>query len=172
MYKRVPTVLFIGTGNSSRSIMAEAILNEEFGHQFMGFSAGAAPKRNVHPIALDILNSMGYDTLYLRSKSWIEFGELAALRFDFAFTLCGDLLQKKYPIWNGSPITAHWDIPDPAAATGGEAEQYAAFQFAFRTIRQIIAQFANLPFAVLDRTDLNAKVREIGFRQSQFELRP
>lgn len=164
MHKRIPTVLFIGKRNCSRSIIAESILNEDFGDKFLGFSAGHAPKQCIHPITLNLLRSFGYDTRYLRSKSWNEFVAPDALCFDFAFTLCETILDVKYPVLNGRPIKARWEIPDPAEVQSSETEQYAAFKIAYKTIRERIAQFARLPFTASDRASLTQKAKIIGIQ--------
>ena len=162
MKKRISSVLFIGTGNSVRSILAESILNCEFGDRFLGFSAGEAPTGNVHPVALNLLKTKGHDTSYLRSKSWREFATFDALRFDFAFTLSEQALQERHPLWNGRPITAHWGFPDPAAVNGTESDQFAAFECVYRLIYDSISKFVSLQLSASDDNCLKSQVREIG----------
>lgn len=144
MLGRVLTVLFISTGNSARSIFAESILNHEFGDNFIGFSAGTAPKANVAPAAISLLKAAGHDTSYLRPKNWREFAAPEALRFDFAVTVCDDVLYEKFPIWNGHPISSHWEIANPTTAGERADEQYEAYQRAFGMIHERIASFCEL----------------------------
>lgn len=155
-------VLFLCTGNSARSILAESILNHEFGDRFRGFSAGSFPKGEVHPVALDLLGSLGHDTSGFRSKSWDEFSGPGAPRLDFVFTVCDNASKETCPVWIGQPMTAHWGIADPAAVTGHEAEIAAAFGEAMRQLRHRITAFVNLPIASLDRLSLHSHLTEIG----------
>ena len=156
-------VLFLCTGNSARSILAEAILNRIGGGLgFRAHSAGSHPKGEVHPAALRLLSSMGYPTAGLRSKPWDEFSGAGAPRLDFVFTVCDSAAGEVCPIWPGQPMTAHWGIPDPAAATGSGAEIAAAFADAARQLRNRIQLLLNLPLASIDRMSLQHRLREIG----------
>lgn len=156
MLGRVLTVLFISTGNSARSIFAESILNHEFGDSFIGFSAGTAPKANVDPVAISQLKDAGHDTSYLRPKNWREFAAPEALRFDFAVTVCDDVLCEKFPIWNGHPIRSHWEIANPANAGECADEQYGTYQGAFRMIHERIASFCELASSSVRRPQFTA----------------
>jgi arsenate reductase (thioredoxin) len=155
-------VLFLCTGNSARSILAEAILNKAGHGRFHAHSAGSAPKGKVHPRAIELLDSLGYDTSKLRSKSWDEFARDGAPRFDFVFTVCDNAAAESCPVWPGQPMTAHWGIPDPAEATGTEAEVGLAFKEAYRLLNQRIGIFTALPLRSLDQLSLKHKLREIG----------
>src|SRR5690349_7115431 len=130
MSGRVFNVLFLCTGNSARSILAESILNR-LGGNFRGFSAGSHPKGQVHPYAVELLASLGYPTASLHSKSWDVFAEAGAPHMDFVFTVCDDAAGEACPAWLGQPMTAHWGIPDPAAVVGSEIDKRAAFRAAF-----------------------------------------
>jgi arsenate reductase len=155
-------VLFLCTGNSARSILAEAILNR-IGHgDFRGFSAGSQPKGTVHPLTLQLLRDLDYDVSAPRSKSWLEFAKPGAPPLDFVFTVCDNAAGEACPVWPGQPTTAHWGVPDPAAATGSAAEVALAFKDAYRMLHQRIAVFTALPIASLDRLSLQAKLRDIG----------
>ena len=140
-------VLFLCTGNSARSILAEAILDREGRGRFRGFSAGSHPKGEVHPYALDLLKRLNHDTAFARSKSWDEFAAPGAPRMDFVFTVCDQAAAEECPYWPGQPMTAHWGVPDPAAAEGNEAEKRLAFSEAYRMLRNRISIFVNLPLA-------------------------
>ena len=155
-------VLFLCTGNSARSIIAEAILNREGHGRFRAFSAGSQPKGDVNPNTLRLLQRLNHDTAALRSKSWAEFAEPGAPPLDFVFTVCDDAAGETCPVWPGQPMTAHWGIPDPAAATGSDAEVAAAFNEAYRMLSQRIGVFAALPIASLDRLTLQSRLRDIG----------
>jgi arsenate reductase len=159
---RVYNVLFLCTGNSARSIIAEAILNREGKGRFRAFSAGSHPKGEVNPYALNLLHRSGHDTSALRSKSWAEFAHPAAPELDFVFTVCDNAAGESCPLWPGQPMTAHWGIPDPAAATGNEAEIACAFDDAYRMLRRRIELFLALPIARLDRVVLASRLKEIG----------
>jgi arsenate reductase len=156
------TVLFLCTGNSARSVMAEAILNKVGQGKFRAYSAGSQPKGRVHPQTLRLLTGLGYDVSQLRSKSWEEFAKPGAPPLDFIFTVCDNAAGEACPIWPGKPATAHWGIADPAEATGTEAEMGAAFAEAHRMLAQRIGVFAALPLASLDAMSLQNKLREIG----------
>jgi arsenate reductase (thioredoxin) len=155
-------VLFLCTGNSARSIMAEAILNKVGVGKFRGYSAGSHPKGRLHPEALRLLQSLGYDTSVFRSKSWSEFAGHDAPRLDFVFTVCDNAAGEACPFWPGQPMTAHWGIPDPAEAAGTPAEVALAFKDAYRMLNQRIGIFTSLPLRSLDQLTLQSKLREIG----------
>jgi arsenate reductase len=153
MADRLFNVLFLCTGNSARSILAEAILGREGIGRFNAYSAGSQPKGEVHPCTRDVLSSLNYDAGKFRSKSW---------ELDFVFTVCDNAANEVCPIWPGQPMTAHWGIPDPAAIEGSAAEQHAAFFDAYRMLANRIGLFVNLPFASLDRLSLQSKLTQIG----------
>lgn len=155
-------VLFLCTGNSARSIMAEAILNREGAGRFSAYSAGSHPKGMVHPYALDLLMKLNYPTQELRSKSWDEFAAATAPKLDFIFTVCDSAAAETCPVWPGQPMTAHWGIPDPAAAQGTEAERRLAFADAYRMLKNRIGVFINLPIGSLDRLSLQKRLSDIG----------
>jgi protein-tyrosine-phosphatase len=155
-------VLFLCTGNSARSIFAEAILNREGGDKFRAFSAGSHPKGSVHPYAMDLLGTLKHSIGGLRSKSWDEFAQPDAPRMDFVFTVCDDAANEVCPIWPGQPMTAHWGVPDPAQSVGSEAERRLAFSEAYRMLKNRIVAFVNLPIASLDRLSLQNKIDTIG----------
>lgn len=155
-------VLFLCTGNSARSVLAEAILNRDGHGSFAAFSAGSQPKGTVHPMTLDVLRAAGIATDGFRSKNWDEFARPGAPALDFVFTVCDNAANEVCPVWPGQPITAHWGIPDPAAATGTEAVRRAAFLDAFRSLSRRIGVFVSLPVASLDRLSLQRRLDEIG----------
>jgi protein-tyrosine-phosphatase len=162
-YEKAPyNVLFLCTGNSARSIMAEAILNRAGLGRFRAFSAGSHPKGRVHPYALDLLRQLNYDVSGARSKSWAEFEAADALRLDFLFTVCDDAAAETCPVWPGQPMTAHWGIPDPAAATGNEAELRLAFADSLRMLTNRINIFVSLPLKSLDQLTLQKRLENIG----------
>ena len=153
-------VLFLCTGNSARSILAEAILNREGGDRFRAYSAGSFPKRAVHPMALEILAGLGFDTDGLRSKSWDEFAAPGAPELDFIFTVCDNAAGEVCPIWPGKPISAHWGIEDPAGVEGeGQRE---AFLSAIDQLRNRISLFLSLPIESIDQISLHRRLSEIG----------
>ena len=158
-------VLFLCTGNSARSIMAEAVLDRLGAGKFRAFSAGSQPKGQVHPETVRLLLSLDYDVPRFRSKSWSEFARPGAPALDFVFTVCDNAAGESCPLWPGQPMTAHWGIPDPAAASGNPAEIALAFKDAYRMLHQRIGPFAALPFNALDRLSLQNKLREIGRMQ-------
>jgi arsenate reductase (thioredoxin) len=162
MADRPFNVLFLCTGNSARSIIAEAILNKVGAGKFRAFSAGSHPKGRVHPENLRLLQSLGYDTSNYRSKSWDEFASPAAQPFDFVFTVCDNAAVETCPLWPGQPMTAHWGVPDPAAATGTPAEVALAFKDAYRMLNQRIGIFTSLPLRALDQLTLQNKLTDIG----------
>jgi arsenate reductase len=159
---RVYHVLFLCTGNSARSILAESLLNT-LGHgKFRAFSAGSFPKGQVHPMAVELLQRMNLPAENLRSKSWDEFAAAGAPALDFIFTVCDNAAGEVCPVWPGKPMTAHWGIADPAAAQGTEAEKALAFRKALKELETRIKLFTSLPIGSLDGTALQAKLREIG----------
>jgi protein-tyrosine-phosphatase len=155
-------VLFLCTGNSARSIMAEAILNKLGAGHFRAYSAGSYPKGRVHPEALRLLTSLGYDTSTFRSKSWGEFADPGAPLLDFVFTVCDNAAGETCPVWPGQPMTAHWGVPDPAEAKGNSAEVALAFKDAYRMLHQRISIFTSLPLKSLDQISLQRKLNDIG----------
>lgn len=160
MAHKVYNVLFLCTGNSARSILAESILNKDGAGRFRAYSAGSFPKGVVHPMALDVLSSLGFSTEGARSKSWDEFAVPGAPPIDFIFTVCDNAAGETCPIWPGHPMTAHWGIEDPAAVEG--AGQRDAFVTALRYLRNRIDLFLELPIAALDAMTLQARLRDIG----------
>ena len=162
MSDRPYNVLFLCTGNSARSILAESIMNR-LGHgQFIGYSAGSHPKGEVHPLALELLRSRGLPTNGLRSKSWDEFARPGAPALDFVFTVCDNAAGEVCPIWPGQPMTAHWGIPDPAAATGDDVAVARAFRNAYAALERRITLFVELPLKKLDRIALKSHLDQIG----------
>jgi arsenate reductase (thioredoxin) len=155
-------VLFLCTGNSARSIIAEAILGKVGAGRFRAYSAGSQPKGEVHPETLSLLRGLGYDTSAFRSKSWAVFARPGAPALDFVFTVCDNAAGEACPVWPGQPMTAHWGIPDPATATGTPAEVALAFRDAYRMLERRIGVFAALPLRSLDQLSLQAKLNEIG----------
>ena len=162
MPEAVRNVLFICTGNSARSILGEVLMDHHGRGLFRGFSAGSAPKGAVHPLALQLLAEHGLRTEGLRSKPWDEFATPSAPVMDFVFTVCDQAAGEVCPVWPGQPITAHWGIPDPAAADGSSAERMLAFREAFRAMETRIRLFMALPIAALDRLALTNRVAAIG----------
>lgn len=158
-------VLFLCTGNSARSIMAEAILNKLGAGKFRAYSAGSQLKGRVHPETLHLLQSLGYDTAGFRSKSWNEFAASGAPEFDFVFTVCDAAAAEVCPLWPGQPMTAHWVVPDPAAAKGTPAEIALAFKDSYRMLNQRIGIFTALPLRALDRLTLQNRLKQIGRMQ-------
>ncbi len=160
--KKAYNVLFLCTGNSARSILAESILAREGHGRFNAYSAGSQPKGEIHPYALDLLRNQNYSTDGLRSKSWDEFAAEDAPQMDFIFTVCGNAADEVCPVWPGHPMTVHWGVPDPAAAEGSEAERRVAFNDAFRMLFNRISIFVNLPMDTLDKLTLRQRLEEIG----------
>ncbi|MGH7024333.1 MAG: arsenate reductase ArsC [Caulobacteraceae bacterium] len=158
-------VLFLCTGNSARSIIAEAIMNREGRGRFRAFSAGSHPKGEVNPHTIDLLKSLHYRTEGFRSKSWDEFERDGAPKLDFVFTVCDDAAAEVCPIWPGQPMTAHWGMTDPAAASGSPAQVALAFAETYRMINNRITLFMSLPLASLDRLSLQRRLEEIGRRR-------
>jgi arsenate reductase len=162
MSDRTFNVLFLCTGNTARSILAEAILRKEGRGRFNAFSAGSQPKGTVNPFAIKVLSEMDYPVDGLRSKSWQEFAVSGAPAMDFVFTVCDNAAGEACPIWPGQPMTAHWGIEDPAAVEGTDLQKQAAFVEAFRHMKNRIAAFASLPLASIDRMSLGTRLRDIG----------
>ena len=155
-------VLFLCTGNSARSILAEACLNREGRGRFTAYSAGSHPKGEVHPMAIEFLKRANYDTSGLRSKSWDEFAAPGAPKMDFVFTVCDSAAAEACPVWPGQPMTAHWGVPDPAAVEGSDTEKALAFAEAYRMLNNRISIFVNLPITSLDRLALQKRLTDIG----------
>ena len=155
-------VLFLCTGNSARSILAEAILQREGVGKFNAFSAGSQPKGEVHPVALHVLKMLNHDVSGFRSKSWEEFGADGAPPLDFVFSVCDNAAHEVCPIWPGQPMTAHWGLPDPAAVEGSEALVAAAFEDTYRMLRNRISLFCALPLSEIDGMSLQKRLRDIG----------
>ncbi|MBU7588469.1 MAG: arsenate reductase ArsC [Sphingopyxis terrae] len=168
--ERILNVLFLCTGNSARSIMAEAILNREGRGRFRAFSAGSQPKGEVHPFTRHLLERLSYDTCRFRSKSWNEFAGPDAPPLDFVFTVCDNAANEVCPIWPGQPITANWGVPDPASIEGDEAVQHAAFFDTYRMLFNRISLFTNLPFEGLDRMSLQTRLKPIGKDQERANI--
>ena len=164
MSERKFNVLFLCTGNSARSIIAEACINNLSisRGKFVGYSAGSHPKGKVHSMALDLLKKSNMSTEGLRSKSWDEFAQACAPVMDFVFTVCDNAAGEQCPYWPGQPMTAHWGVPDPAAVDGSEAEQRRAFMDAYAVLRRRIELLASLPIDKLDRLTLSKRVEDIG----------
>jgi arsenate reductase len=160
--KQVYNILFLCTGNSARSIFAEAILNREGRGQFRAYSAGSHPKGEVHPMALKTLDEMGFLTDGYRSKDWNEFATEGAPRLNFVFTVCDNAAGEVCPAWPGQPMTAHWGIEDPAAVEGDEEVRRRAFRAAFFALQRRIGLFLALPLESIDELSLQTKMREIG----------
>ena len=162
MSERIHNVLFLCTGNSARSIMAESILRKDGRRHFRSFSAGSQPKGTVNPFAIRVLKSLDYPIDDLRSKSWVEFVRPDAPVMDFVFTVCDNAAGETCPIWPGQPMSAHWGIEDPAEVQGTDIEKEAAFVAAFRYLKNRIAIFTSLPLQSIDRLSLGTKLRDIG----------
>ncbi|ACI94843.1 transcriptional regulator, ArsR family [Afipia carboxidovorans OM5] len=172
MPDRVYNVLFLCTGNSARSILAEAILRKDGSGRFRAFSAGSQPKGAVNPVALRVLASLDYPTDSLRSKSWQEFAAPDAPVMDFVFTVCDSAAGESCPVWPGQPMTAHWGIEDPAAVEGTDIQKEAAFVAAFRYMKNRIALFTALPLGSIDAMALGTKLRDIGNSEGSTSGRP
>ena len=162
MSERPYNVLFLCTGNSARSVIAEAILNRLGAGKFRAFSAGSQPKGEINPRTIALLKSLNYDTSAMRSKSWSEFAAPGAPPLDFVFTVCDNAAGEACPVWPGQPMTAHWGVPDPAEATGSPAEIALAFKDTYRMLNQRIGIFVSLPMRSLDRLTLQQKLSAIG----------
>jgi protein-tyrosine-phosphatase len=162
MLEKVYNVLFLCTGNSARSILAEALINHWGKGKFRGFSAGSYPKGEVHSISLALLKSLQLPTDGLRSKSWDEFAAADAEHLDFVFTVCDNAAGEACPYWPGQPMTAHWGVEDPAAVEGTDAQKWLAFRQAFRALENRIRVFTSLPIASIDKMRLQERVDAIG----------
>jgi arsenate reductase len=155
-------VLFLCTGNSARSIMAESIINRVGIGKFKGYSAGSQPSGKVHPLALQLLNKLNYDTSNARSKSWEEFAAPGAPALDFVFTVCDNAADEVCPIWPGQPMSAHWGLPDPVAVEGDETQRALAFADTYRMLNNRISIFTSLPLTSLDKLSLQRRLDAIG----------
>ncbi|MBS0240368.1 MAG: arsenate reductase ArsC [Proteobacteria bacterium] len=155
-------VLFLCTGNSARSIMAEAIMNRVGAGKFKAYSAGSMPKGQVHPLAINLLNKLNYDTAVLRSKSWEEFAVPGAPVMDFVFTVCDNAANEVCPIWPGQPMSAHWGVPDPVEAEGDDVQKALAFADTYRMLNNRIGIFTSLPLKSLDSLSLQKQLEDIG----------
>jgi arsenate reductase len=162
MNSRPYNVLFLCTGNSARSILAEAVLNRQSKGKFHAFSAGSHPKGQVHPMALELLSHLGFPIEDLRSKSWEEFAAPNGPHLDFVFTVCDNAAGEACPYWPGQPMTAHWGIPDPAAVEGTDMEKSLAFREALRSLETRIRLFLSLPLTSIERMRLKERLDEIG----------
>lgn len=162
MSERTYNVLFLCTGNSARSILAESLLNHWGKGRFKAYSAGSFPKGQVHPLALDLLKRMDMPTEGLRSKSWDEYAAAGAPPLDFIFTVCDNAAGEVCPVWPGKPMTAHWGIADPAAAEGSDTDKTQAFRKAFKELETRIKLFLQIPIASLDQMTLKEKLHAIG----------
>lgn len=162
MPEKAYNVLFLCTGNSARSIIFEAILSREGQGGFNAYSAGSQPAGQVNPYAVELLESLNYDVSRFRSKNWDEFSGSSAPKMDFVFTVCDNAANETCPVWPGQPMTAHWGVPDPAAATGTEAEIRYAFADTYRMMNSRISIFVNLPFASLDALAIKKRLELIG----------
>ena len=162
MTPKTYNVLFLCTGNSARSILAEALLEHWGKGRFVAHSAGSFPRGAVHPLALDLLEKSGLRTSGLRSKSWDEFAKPGAPEMDFVFTVCHQAANEVCPLWPGNPMTAHWGVPDPASVEGTEADKSRAFRYAFQALETRIKLFTSLRLEALDRLAIKRKVDEIG----------
>jgi arsenate reductase len=160
--ERAYNVLFLCTGNTARSILAEAVLNKEGRGRFHAYSAGSQPKGTINPFALHLLQRLDYPTMGLRSKSWTEFAKPGAPVMDFVFTVCDNAAGESCPIWPGRPTTAHWGVEDPAAVEGTDVEKELAFAEALRFLKNRINAFTSLPLKSIDAMALGSKLREIG----------
>jgi arsenate reductase (thioredoxin) len=168
--QRTYNVLFLCTGNSARSILAESLLNTLGKGRFRGFSAGSFPKGQVHPQALELLKRMNLPSEGFRSKSWDEFAAPEAPPLDFIITVCDNAAGEVCPIWPGKPMTAHWGIPDPAAVEGSDADKSVAFRKALKELESRIKLFTQLPIASLDQMTLREKLRTIGQPPTTMEV--
>ncbi len=169
MTQRPFHVLFLCTGNTARSILAESLLNHWGRGEFVAHSAGSHPKGQVNPLAIQLLQQMNMPTAGLRSKSWDEFAQAGAPSLDFVFTVCDNAAGELCPVWPGQPITAHWGVADPAAVEGSDTDKWLAFRIAFRELESRIRLFTSLPIRSLDRVKLQQRVRAIGTPAAQQE---
>jgi len=162
MNENLSNVLILCTGNSARSILAEALVNKLGRGRFRGYSAGSQPLPQPNPLAIETLVRHGHDVAGLRSKSWNEFAGPGAPQMDFVFTVCDNAAGESCPLWPGAPVSAHWGIPDPAAAVGDEAEKKAAFEVAYAAMHARVSRFVDLPFEALEAEALKQALQEIG----------
>ena len=172
MSDRIYNVLFLCTGNSARSILAESILRKDGHNHFRAFSAGSQPKGTVNPFAIKVLQSLDFPIDDLRSKSWEEFARLEAPVMDFVFTVCDNAAGESCPVWPGQPMTAHWGIQDPAAVDGTDLQKEAAFIAALRYLKNRISIFTSLPLGSIDKFSLGTRLRDIGWGEGATALRP
>lgn len=170
MTDKIYNVLFLCTGNSARSILAESILQQEGRGRFKAYSAGSQPKGDVNPYALKELAALGYPSTGFSSKSWDVFAEPGAPQMDFIFTVCDSAAGEACPVWIGHPMTAHWGVEDPAAVTGSEAEIQRAFAQAARYLKNRITAFLSLPLQSIDRIALETRLRQIGTMEGTTNL--
>jgi arsenate reductase len=170
MNDRPFNVLFLCTGNSARSILAESLINYWGRGKFVGFSAGSSPKGAVHPIALELLKQMKMPAEGMRSKNWNEFAKPGAPNLDFVFTVCDNAAGEMCPIWPGQPMTAHWGVTDPAAVLGSETDKWLAFRNTFRELESRIKIFTSLPIRSLDRVKLQQTLHDIGRKTAADEV--
>ena len=162
MSDRTYNVLFLCSGNSARSIFAEALLNQLGGGRFRAFSAGSQPSGAVHPLTIEVLQRLGFDSAFARSKNWDAFAVPGAPELDFVFTVCDKAAGEVCPVWPGQPMTAHWGVPDPVEAQGTAAERHLAFAESVRMLRRRIELFVNLPLHKIDRLALKSQLDQIG----------
>ena len=172
MPDKVYNVLFLCTGNSARSILAESIMRKDGGGRFRSFSAGSQPKGEINPFAFKVLKAASYPIDGMRSKSWLEFAKPNAPVMDFVFTVCDNAAGETCPVWPGQPLSAHWGIEDPAAVQGTDIDKEAAFVAALRHLRNRISIFMNLPLRSIDQLSLTTKLREIGKLEGSTNPRP
>jgi arsenate reductase len=172
MSERIYNVLFLCTGNTARSILAESILRKDGRRNFRAFSAGSQPKGSVNPFAIKVLRSLDFPVEGLRSKSWEEFARPDAPVMDFVFTVCDNAAGESCPVWPGQPMTAHWGIEDPAAVEGTELQKQAAFVAALRYLKNRITIFTSLPLGSIDRMSLGTRLRDIGRGEGSTSSRP
>lgn len=166
MTNKIYNVLFLCTGNSARSILAEAIMNREGQGRFKAYSAGSQPRGTVHPQAIAVLQKLNHATDFARSKDWTEFSGPDAPQMDFVFTVCDNAANETCPVWPGQPMSAHWGVPDPAAVEGTEAEIGLAFADTYRMLTQRISVFCALPLHSIDKLSLQKRIDEIGATKS------
>src|ERR1700739_4251864 len=172
MSERIYNVLFLCTGNSARSILAESIVKKEGARHFRALSAGSHPKGTVNPFAIKVLKSLDFPIDNLRSKSWEEFARPDAPVMDFVFTVCDNAAGESCPVWPGQPMTAHWGIEDPAEVEGTDIQKEAAFIAALRYLKNRIAIFTSLPLGSIDKMSLRTRLRDIGHSEAATTLRP
>ncbi len=170
MTDKTYNVLFLCTGNSARSLIAEAVLQRESMGRFKGYSAGSSPKEAPHPYTLDLLKGLNNDVGFARAKSWDEFASPDAPEMDFVFTVCDLAAAETCPLWPGQPMTAHWGLPDPTQVQGSEAEKRVAFSESYRMLRNRISAFVNLPMAGLDAVALQKNLDVIGANEEPEDI--